>query len=359
MVGFEVQARMSNSALRTANVFLDTQVFVDAGFNYRSARLASITDLAASDRIRVFLTDITVRELQAGIKAAIEEARPSRPKGILRNSELPQVTQLLELLDLGEVERELIGQLQVFLKNARVTVLRISGDSIEPVLERYFRRLPPFGAGKNKAEFPDALALETLRGWCRNCGQGMAVVSRDEGMRAACSGEGPLFHFPDLPKYLDAVASEQPAVYKFVREEVHLRHEEVLELARIAFEDLEFYVPDLEVEILELELTDIEYEGEVEVVDLKATEATVELDAWLTFEVTARFVELGSGFYEREDGASSGDAEDRVATRKTRRRVGVEVAFVSLAPAALTVRRVWFEGSRPIEVSLEEAEDAQ
>ena len=95
--------------------------------------------LASTGEITVFLTDLTFREIEANIQSSVDDA----------------------------------------------AVLPL-------VLAAYFEKQPPFGHGKNKAEFPDALVLETLREWCAKNELNMAVVSLDQGVQAACAEDDDL-----------------------------------------------------------------------------------------------------------------------------------------------------------------------
>jgi hypothetical protein len=345
-------------AIKASNVFLDTEVFVEANFGYKSPRLASVAELAGNGRIRVFLTELTVREMKANIKEAIERAAATRPHPILRNSSLPQVTALFEPLDTAALEKELVGQLEDFIKGAGITLLPIEDDFLGPVLDNYFDRLPPFGPGKNKAEFPDALALQTLKEWCRVEGRGMAVVTRDEGVKAACSYVGPLFHFENLPKYLDAVASEDEAFSSFIREMVVRHDKEVFKKAKEPFPNLGFYLTDEDGDVGHVELTGIEYEGDVEIISLTADEAIIEMPATLTFAADVSYYVPGTGSYDSEDDVLLfEDTAESTVTRTAHRSVAAEVTFEDLDPESFQVHGVWFEGKSDIGVKSDYDED--
>src|SRR4051812_35085097 len=108
--------------MHAANVFLDTVVFIQSNFNYDSQRFASITALAIDNRIRVFLTDVTLREIRANLSQAVGRAVNQRIDPILRNSGRGEVKQLLAPLDQIQIEAELMAQLDGFLGRAKVTV---------------------------------------------------------------------------------------------------------------------------------------------------------------------------------------------------------------------------------------------
>ncbi len=337
--------------IKASYVFLDTEVFIEANFNYNSHRFTSLADLAASGRIRVFLTEITLREIKANLREAIDRAATTRPHPILRNSSLPAVERLFESLDSNAIEVELLTQLLNFLKRAEVNVLAIEGDILAQVLDDYFSGVPPFGSGKNKAEFPDALALAALKQWSQAQGHALAIVTRDDGVRAACYAEDSLYHFEDLAKYLDAVSSENETLAAFIREMIPLHNEKIFDKAKEAFPQLGFVLTDQDGDVDEVELTSIDLDEDVEIISLTPNQAIVELPASLTFKADVTYDEPGTGTYDSEDRVMLfQDTVDETVERTAHRSIGVEVTFEDLDPDSFQVHGVWFEGSQDIDV---------
>ncbi len=75
-----------------ANVFLDTQVFVTNNFDYGNRRLRSLVPLVEAGDIQVFLTSITVREIQANLETLVRGVLRVRPDKILANSHASRVS---------------------------------------------------------------------------------------------------------------------------------------------------------------------------------------------------------------------------------------------------------------------------
>jgi hypothetical protein len=340
-------AKQNKAKIKTSNVFLDTEVFVEASFNYNSARLASVTELARTQRIRVFLTDLIIREIRTNIQDAVERAiAASRPQPIFRNSSLSQVKALFNGLDTGEVEKDLFRQLDAFIEKSDITILRVKNKFLGPVLDNYFKRLPPFGIGKNKAEFPDSLNLETLKEWCRTQKQNMAVVTRDHGIQAACSDGGPFYHFEDLPKFLDAVASENKALSGFIRKMIRRYDDEIFEKGKDAFLNLGFYLDDQEGDVDSVNVTYIEYDGEIEIIWLATHEAIVEMPAMITFDAEISYDDPNTGIWDSEDKVLLfQETKEKTVTSTVHRSVAVEMTFQPLKPSSFQIRRVWFEGN--------------
>ena len=192
------------------NVFLDTVVFVQCNFDYSSTVFRDVTSLGARGIIQVLLTDITVREIRAKIREAVKSALPGvETKAILRNSTLPEIERRRDPVAQEAVENELteelLNQFEQFLEDARVNILEFEAEGILEVFDDYFELNPPFGLGKNKAEFPDACALNALKKWCDAEIEDLAVVTQDNGIAAACITTDRFQHFKHLAEYLKAI----------------------------------------------------------------------------------------------------------------------------------------------------------
>ena len=267
---------------------------------------------------------------------------------------------MFEPLDPTEIEQDLLTLLEEFLARAEVSVLRVEEKTLMPVVDNYFMRLPPFGSGKNKAEFPDAIAIETLRDWCKIHSKTMAVITRDKGVRAACSQDGPLYHFEDLPRYLDGVSSDNEALSRFIRETIQLPENsaKIFENAKLAFPNLGFFLSDQDGDVENVELKKIEYDGAIEIISLSLYETIVERPATLTFTADISYPEPGTGYYDREEDIMLLQEMREVrVTRRAHRSVAARVWCADAKPNSFTIQDVWFEDERDIAVRSDYEED--
>ena len=62
------------------HVFLDADVFVRFGFRYSSTLFKSLIDLVAKGRLKLVITDIVVREVEAQIEKAVRAASGAHKK---------------------------------------------------------------------------------------------------------------------------------------------------------------------------------------------------------------------------------------------------------------------------------------
>jgi hypothetical protein len=69
---------------------------------------------------------------------------------------------------LADLDWRAIAQQRVtrFLQEIGAEIIRVTNVRTSDVVDAYFQLAPPFSAaGKNKAEFPDAIALMSLERW--------------------------------------------------------------------------------------------------------------------------------------------------------------------------------------------------
>jgi len=325
--------------VKATYVFLDTEVFVQSNFDYTSTRFERLKALARSRRIQAFTTDLTIREVQSKIKQRVERgiSKPIAP--ILRNSNLPEVQSLFSKLDGQQITDELCEQLNGFIEATPVHVLEIKPTVLRPVIDAYFDEGAPFGPGKRKAEFPDAIALQTLKDWCDHQQRNMAVVSNDQGVQEACKQHEFLQSYENLGQYLNVVASEDEMLSRFVRTMMvreDVKHD-VVERAVPEFQQMGAYVTDVDGEVDHITFTGIEYdEGDVGVLELSDNRAHVELLASLSYtaEISYDLLE-NSGFVSR--------VVDRIGGTQYR-TVEVVARYQGPAPESFKIEKLSVEG---------------
>jgi hypothetical protein len=340
---------------RPRNLFLDTSVFVRAQFNFDSRQLQAVRSLVVDGRIAVLTTEITLREVRARIRALLEDAAASRVPWILRRSSLPDVQERCDPIDVDAIERDLLRQLDEFLASIDVHTVPLENSVLPPVLDKYFNREPPFGVGKNKAEFPDAFALAALEAWCGRNDSTLAVVSFDTAMLASCPAQGPLFGYGELARYLDEVASEDEALSEFVREAIWQHEDEMREGAREAFSELEFTLTDQLGAVGDVHVSNVEFMGDAEIVYLIPTEAMIVIPVDFSFSATATVSEVHAGWYTR-NGRSVfyPDETTEELSRTVQRPVAVDV---TIEDGAIEIRGISIDDRPAVGVTVYEDDD--
>lgn len=85
-----------------------------------------------------------------------------------------------------------------FLKQFEVVSLGYQDISLQTIMEWYHRHQAPFGRGKERKEFPDAIAFAAVVCYAQKSGCYVAVVSQDNDFKLACENFASLLHFPSL-----------------------------------------------------------------------------------------------------------------------------------------------------------------
>lgn len=131
-------------------IFLDTQVFEAASFNFKTTVLVSVVEEAKKGTIRLVLTDIIVQEVRARIEKNVTDEfgllRKFRTKArVVRSSDLAEAKTALELGE-KDVIADLHYQFEEFLKDSNAEIIDASELPAGPVFKKYFAGDPRSGA---------------------------------------------------------------------------------------------------------------------------------------------------------------------------------------------------------------------
>ncbi|HXJ91392.1 MAG TPA: PIN domain-containing protein [Terriglobia bacterium] len=350
--------------LKTKNVFLDTQVFFDSGFRYQGQVLSALASYATEGDVCVFLTDITVEEVKANIRDAVQEAVQAHQsfsaKGkILHNSSSVAVKTTLTALNKSALVTELIAQFEAYLEEVEATILKAYDMKVGPILDAYFSQKPPFGLGKKKSEFPDALALEALRDWCGKTSNALYVISGDADMQAACSETGPLHSLPRLADFLDALTSEE-TVTEFVRTETAKRKDEIVKRVTQVFPDRGFIITDVadfhahvnEVRVDDVGLDDTDFE----VIEVSTDSATIVATAHISYEADLMYGNENTASYDHEDGYFFFDTVNKTVELEEDYDAQIIAKFKDHDPASFTLSDVQLDAPDTITIKANEDE---
>jgi len=249
--------------LKTKYVFLDTEVFRGEVFDYQSAALERLAELAESEHVSIVLTSITINEVKSNILDALAEAIPALRKfrsraRILRNLSDTFKNAFHESIKLEKTSPILIEQFEAYCKRVDAEILPIEDISIETIFEKYFNATPPFGKGEKKAEFPDAFVIATLRNWCDNTGDKLYVISNDSDIVSACEEIETLIPLRELAEFLDIVSAYlEKKRYDIAEQVLKACSPEIEARIREAFLDLGFYLDELNGEVSAIEVASL------------------------------------------------------------------------------------------------------
>jgi len=313
------------------NVFLDTCVFDGVKLEFDHPQLTRLVGLVQDGLVAIYLPAVTVREVEAHIdEKAMELAQGltkfQRNAPALRGLGKAPYEALFVKLSPEEIRSELRAKWDGFLKTANVTVLPVDGITAESLLEAYFKKQPPFGVGKKKSEFPDAIAAEAiLRARGTAWHKAMVVVSGDHGWRDVCEARDELIHMSRLAELIEMFPGEEltaglKAAFQTTQNLAHFESS-IAELV----DGVGVFVEDAGGEVEEIRVGDLEYDG-VYVLSASDGEAVLEVDCEVFLEADATFHVPGTGIYDSEEGKLYW-VEQKKATAEKPVRLTVQVTM--------------------------------
>ena len=324
-------------------VSIDTQVFVATAFGFTGKSFEALRAHFASGRLRLVMTDITVREVHARIRqSVIDELVHQRSfinkAGALFNCSIPEVKTSLVKLDENIVAKNLSDQFDAFLKETKATIIETESLTIGDVFNKFFTGDAPFGSTEKKRhEFPDAFSIEALAKWADERDLQMFVVSGDKLFQDACSVLPPLIPKKTIAELLDHVASDDIQLAGFARAETLKRIKEIGERAKVEFEDRYYWVDDEDGDA-QVKVTEITVAEEPEIIEIANDEAVLQMSFNAKYSAFLSYNDSGTAIYDREDGkVYYGDRKEEQVERETGLVVEVRASYERLDPKSFEI----------------------
>jgi PIN domain len=179
---------VSDKALSSTHydaITFDTQTVETNAFHFDGGLLAQMKQFKGGP-VRVVVSEIVVREIIKHLvektKAAKDAALSAHKKAVDFGLSAMETPFVHDTVDVRAVAR---ARLEGFLQGIGAEIIRSSNVPMSDLVEAYFRTAPPFSAaGKNKAEFPDAIALLSIERWAKDANARVLAVSNDKGWKA-------------------------------------------------------------------------------------------------------------------------------------------------------------------------------
>ena len=173
--------------LKTPFAFIDTEAIRSVGLDWNARTWTSLAELSRKSTLRPLTTSITVREVEARIDEIGVDIEKAEKNLAREYGRLGQVVPDVE----GPSAKRVKGAKKAFADYRRKTSIQeIPLDfDVEQVVDAYFAGDAPFGPGKKKDEFPDAMVLGSLAKWLKGSHGKAYVVSRDKDMKSFCNND--------------------------------------------------------------------------------------------------------------------------------------------------------------------------
>lgn len=195
------------------NVFLDTNVFMGANYNFEQGSLLNLKKYCDSGVASLVTNDIITREVRHHIATDVLELARKAKNAIKKEPQLLiTVTQpVFESIQktLLDAPTELIKRFDAYINKAQF--LSNSTTSITDLFDDYFEFVAPFEKREEKKhEFPDAAVIMSIKKCIENCTLGsIHVVTDDNGWHNALKDVHNVNLYKDLKSLLTSISKEE------------------------------------------------------------------------------------------------------------------------------------------------------
>lgn len=200
--------------LKTRNIFIDTETFVANNF-FQNKNLSRLAEFGEMDTVNLCLTEITIKEIQSNIREELQNAQEeinrfkkniANKSRILKNVEEYSKYISLPKLEINVDYDKINEELDKFIETGKITIIPFETADLKDIINRYFNREKPFGLGKKKYEFPDAIVLSAIEKWCVENSCQIYIVSRDKDLKDYTSKN--IIPIPNLRTILNKINTQ-------------------------------------------------------------------------------------------------------------------------------------------------------
>ncbi|CDT79442.1 conserved hypothetical protein [Vibrio coralliirubri] len=353
--------------LETRKVFIDTQSFVKSGLHFDGAAFKSFRKYCEANELFHISTTVVEREVESKIQASVKEAISSiqtfrRKARLLESLDDEKIKGLFVEIVEEDIYKKSSDVFEEFMDGCSTEIVVADKVDAENLLSMYFEKKPPFGDGKKKSEFPDAISLLSLKSHlCVD--EKIYVISDDSDLKSYCDTEPQFISIDTLDKLLDIYTTHTNILHEQVKQyvitnEIAIKDDitEFLEACDVynssTWEDAEV---DDGLTVTSLGVI----EPSVLFIDDEESQITFDID--VEFEVTVTGPDFNNGIYDREDGrVFTFDSTSRTSTISATYTVEVflNYEFIDGVIENAECSGVFVSGTGGgIEVSVEENED--
>lgn len=297
-------------------IFLDTEVFVSASFNYQNSLFEKLVDLVDNGELVLYLTTVTRQEILSNIEKEVNHSDSSLKtlhKEFRKKAKIFYNHQNLKSLfslnyNKDEISQDLKNQFLNYLEKTKTKIISVDKVSPEYIFDKYFNNLPPFKEGKKKNEFPDVFAIVALEKEAIDNEFKVYVISKDNDWQTACERSNNLIRLENIEKFL-----EQKIIISSKYQDINLYYEflddnfdQFRQKISDKFEEIEFSLgggydfADWGSEEIEVTVKSIELEDKT-LVEIDDETMTFELNVEISFLADVSYDSLEVAVFDRED----------------------------------------------------------
>lgn len=201
-------------------IFIDTNIFDEQNYNFDSSAFSPFIAAVKGQNFVLLLPDPIMREVNRHIKTrslnalkALEDAKRKAPFLSKWKSWPLRLEKHRDIL-FWELQKIVKKEWGDFLQLFDIKKLSYDEINLNEIMNWYDERRAPFGKGKKRKEFPDALAIASVSAYAKQNGTPVAVISKDGGIKNACDTYTQLLYFKSLPAFTEAILSADELLKK-------------------------------------------------------------------------------------------------------------------------------------------------
>lgn len=259
-------------------IFIDTSIFDEQCYNFSSSSMSAFLDAARKRKLLLLMPDPTEREIRRHIAErsdsalkALEDAKRRAPF-LAKWKEWP--VKKGDFYIKWELNKIAHSELKAFLDCFDVRKLDYQGINLKEIMNWYDQGRAPFGSGKKRKEFPDALALACILKFADSEHCQVAIVSKDVDHKNACTHYTQLLFFPSLAALTESLLSEETRL-ESLKALIKEKDDIIAEAIKDGFPELSFY-PEEEPggDVEDVTVDDVEF-SELRIVAIGNHEVTI------------------------------------------------------------------------------------
>lgn len=168
------------------HLFIDTTEFDRNGRNILHHDFVHAKAFAVHGLLELVVPDVTAREWRAHLEASLGEWSERAHSSVQKLEERAAVESGGQKGVLDALAQSARCALEEFFSADGVRSLPNSMADLDAIVDDYFAGRAPFGGGKKKSEFPDAIVAASLVAYAQEQKSQVTVLSKDGDMRRTC-----------------------------------------------------------------------------------------------------------------------------------------------------------------------------
>lgn len=283
-------------------VYLDTNVYIGAKYIFDKKKFNALRTMVVEGHVKVLYSSATIGEVKQhleedvkhGVKTYNDTVKNAVPFFIDDESyRIPEI----EVIDaVGYLKKKLDD----FLAIDGVESISLNPLNAEELLDNYFNGVVPFET-KKPYEFKDAIMINAVKNYQKDCGESICIVSNDKGFRNSFENDQHFILFEFLGYFIGYCQQKLEEQEQLECTSNAIEEGELNDVIRLYLENLdisrgyygEWDCEDKTIDDVVCELSYIDRDGE-------KTVAIVEVEVCLSAEITYR--DEDASYYDKEEG---------------------------------------------------------